>query len=54
MTHEEVFKVEWDLKRELKPLNYDPDKPFGGSVREVFTLEALDNPLLKSTFNIDC
>lgn len=54
MTHEEVFKVEWDLKRELKPLSYDPDKPFGGSVREVFTLEALDNPLLKSTFNLDC
>ncbi len=54
MTHEEVFKVEWDLKRELKPLSYDPDKPFGGSVREVFTLEALDNSLLKSTFKLDC
>ena len=41
-THQEVFDEECYIKRTLKHSRYSPNKPFGGSIRECFTIDQLD------------
>lgn len=49
--HSEIRSLEKHIHKVLDKFHYTPLTPFGGSVLECFTMEALDSTIIKDTFN---